>query len=277
MVKHRQKTQQSVERLAPRRKRLKTPQPEEVDGAARPDHNHAQADGAASRSLTPPAQLESDQLVVDEVGSRWLRIAWRISEKTLERANSAMGREIHTATRVLKLYSNEQDEAVPRSKALIETVPIPDEADEWFLRVSSARAAWSVELGLISAKKRFFSLLHSTPVVLKSARPARTRTERSLADSTLFDTLDGRTPPPLSVQGAFVLNGTTDPRATLTIDEFEVPVDGVSGRFEWHLPLLNGREVVPILVCAETGRTQRALLAVEVNLHLLDPEPDRDD
>lgn len=219
---------------------------------------------------------EQDSFDVQEAGDRWLRVQWTLSPKTMERADSAMGRDAAGAVRVLRLYRYEREDSSPASKALVQSIEIPPDAGEWFLRVPSVTVSWSVELGLVFGKQRFFSLLHSVPMMLKPHRATPSTTDRLLCDTSLADSLDTGNPPPLTASGLFVLSGNTASRALLTIDDQRVEVDSASGRFEWRLPLLNGREVFPILV-SDGGRTQRALLAVEVNLHLLAPETDDDD
>jgi hypothetical protein len=74
----------------------------------------------------------------------------------------------------------------------------------------------------------------------------------------------------------FLLSGATRPHAQMTIDDQPVEVDARTGAFEWRVPVANGREVFPIMI-SDAGKTQRALLAVEVNLRVLDPEPRQED
>lgn len=213
-----------------------------------------------------------DALIVEEVGNYWLRVRWTISPKTLERASSTMGREAHRAARVLRLFRVEQDDSGPRSQKLFQDIEIPTDAEEWFLHVPTTEHAWLVEVGTSFAQGRFFSMLHSVPVVLNGSRVSLQGARRYLGSEKLIDSLEGGVPPPLKVQGTFALTGSTTPGAQVQIDDQPVPVDARTGDFEWQLPLSNGRMVVPINV-VDAGTVQRALLAIDLNFHLLDPEP----
>ncbi|WP_437225378.1 DUF4912 domain-containing protein [Planctomicrobium sp. SH661] len=221
-------------------------------------------------------QNRQDALIVEEVGDCWLRARWTISQKTLERATSAMGREGHRAVRVLRLLRVEQDDSGPRSKALIQEIEVPLSAEEWFLRVPTVEHAWVVEVGVTFSKGRFFSMLHSVPVALNGSRASVQGAQRYLGSERFLDSLEGGDPPPLAVQGTFLMQGATQPGARVSVDDQSVPVDPRTGAFEWKLPLSNGRVVVPMNVI-ESGRIQRALLAIDLNFHLLEPEPGGDD
>lgn len=217
-------------------------------------------------------QRDQDALAVEEVGPNWMRVLWTVSTKTLERAASAMGRDAHRATRVLRLLKVEQDDSGPRSQELSQQIELPGAANVWFLHIPATEHAWIVEIGMRFAQGRFFSMLHSVPTVLNGSQVSLHGTQRFLGGERFFDPLNSADPPPLKVQGKFVMNGTTRPGALVTIDDQSVSVDHQTGDFEWELPLSNGRIVVPMDVF-DSGKTQRALLAIDLNFHLLEPEP----
>jgi hypothetical protein len=276
MAKERQKTQRSVSRFSSR-----TPHVQPVSGAG-PEHpnGHGGISSLALDPLSPAARTDSgmedrkqDALHVDEAGPRWLRIRWTVTEKTLARAASALGRDGHRCTRVLRLSRVEHDDAGPRSKELAGEIEIPLDASEWFLRVPAAGDAWGVEIGMLNAKGRFFSLLHSAPLQLRAIRSPASSSEKLL---TAPPTSDSPEPPSLKAGGMFLLSGATRPHAQMTIDDQPVEVDARTGAFEWRVPVANGREVFPIMI-SDAGKTHRALLAVEVNLRVLDPEPRQED
>ncbi|SFJ53710.1 DUF4912 domain-containing protein [Planctomicrobium piriforme] len=274
MPRDRQKTQRSVERIS---------SPPELQ------ENHAQdlrlaetsrADGATLQRLRAtglPMNTDAvDSFHVEEAGERWLHLRWSLSQKTLARAESAMGREGHRSTRMLRLHSIEQGESGPPSKELLQQIDVPLDAAEWFLKVPTSAPAWLVEYGAAFGQNRFFSMLHSSPILLSTHRASQRQTEQLLAKTTLLDSLDAGHPPPLTLQGTFVLQGVTSPRARVLVDDRDVAVEPQSGQFHWQLPLSNGRVVVPINV-TQSGQVRRALLAVETNFHLLDPEPAGED
>ncbi len=226
--------------------------------------------GRADRDVA--GVLDSDEFRIEEVGERWLRVQWQLTSKTLDRANSVMGREGHGQQRVLRVHGIDQGEAAPPSKTLLSQIEIPTGAGEWFLRVPSTCPVCLVELGVLFGKGRFFSLLHSSPTEFTS-RFAHQRRATYLGESTIGEEAESGEPPSLRVQGTFVLNGQASTAAKVLIDDMPVSVDSKTGNFEWQMQLANGRVVVPVRVL-EAGRICRALLAIETNFHLLSPEPD---
>lgn len=231
-----------------------------------------QSNNKKSSSRTTALNQNEDSLIVEEVADQWLRVRWSLSSKTLERADSAMGSDGHRAARVLRISQVEQDESRLHCKELVQEIEIPASASEWFVRVSGKDFRWLIEIGTIFGQGRFFSMLHSPLVTLSGSRVSLQGTPRFLGTESLLESLERRDPPPLQVQGTLVLHGQTRPGTKTTIDDQVIPVDQETGEFEWSLPLSNGRVVVPINA-VDKGKTQRALLAIDLNFHLLDPEP----
>jgi hypothetical protein len=270
MSRDRQQTQRAVSRS-------KGPA-SSLAGATQPEAGlPAPLPSGKSPSRDPLGQeIAQDTLTVNEMGDGWLQIRWLVSEKTLARANSAMGRDAYKKMRVLRVHRISQDESGPRNKALAEELPIPEDVQEWYFRVPNSIDGWLIELGIVFGKGKFFSLLHSVPVVISLGRNKSLAADRLLTQRPLAGAIESGSPPPLQLRGAIQLNGFTGPDAQATIDDQVVPVDRRTGEFEWRLPLSNGRVVVPVMV-TESGKVQRALLAVELNVHLLEPEPVDDD
>jgi hypothetical protein len=222
------------------------------------------------------SQTQHDSLQLDEVGDRWLHIRWQVSPKTQARAESAMGRDVHRSTRLLRLHCVDPGEDGPPSKQLVQELELPGGVLEWFVRIPTEATIWQVEIGIRFGKGRFFSLLHSSPVTLSPRRARRIEGENQFSPWSLSETLEGGNPPQLEIQGTFVLSGKTRPQARVLVDDRTVPVDTDTGLFEWRLPLENGRLVVPVNV-TDAGQIRRALLAIETNFHLLAPEPMSED
>lgn len=269
------KTQPSVKRFSVRQASLSAPGEARQDSEPALRSSPATADpipmGGPDHQMISLLEPGDDALAVEEAGDGWLHVRWSLSEKTLARALSSMGRDGHRCSRVLRLSRVQLDDAGPRSRTHAGDIEVPNEACEWFLRVPSTSDAWAVDLGFCFGKGRFFSMLHSTPVTFNKVRTPGQNPERSLAGAALLNSMEGGAPPPLKVQGTFLLNGTTGPYAQMVIDDQNVPVMPGTGEFEWRLSLINGREVFPIVV-SDSGKIQRALLAIEVNLRVLEPE-----
>jgi hypothetical protein len=268
------RNRQQTQRVVPRLKSRTVP----VAGAAHHETGTLSPAVPENPKFMDPLMQDvaQDALIVNELGDSWLQIRWLVSEKTLARAGSAMGRDSYKKQRVLRIHRISQDDSGPRNKALAEELPIPEDAREWYFRVPSTTDGWLVELGIVFGKGKFFSLLHSVPVIISLGRGKSLAAERLLMERPFAGSMEPGSPPPLHVRGTIQLNGCTHPNAHASIDDQAVPVNRQTGEFDWQLPLSNGRVVVPVTV-TEAGKVQRALLAVEFNFHLLEPEPVDDD
>lgn len=217
-------------------------------------------------------EAATDELLVDAVSERWLRIRWRLSSLTLERAASALGREWRRRRTVLRLLLSEQNESSPPSQQHVLDIDLPDDAHEWYFRVPSQQDGWIIEIRLAGGDKSI-SVLHSTPVAL--ARTTRKSSASAAIDADGASTpafLSNDGPPPLDLGAQLVVQGSTRPGATLSIDDQPVSVQGETGQFSWRADLRNGRAVYP-LVAESQGHLQRALLALDLNIRVLEPEP----
>lgn len=209
---------------------------------------------------------------MEEVGLHWVRACWSVTPKTLDRAASVMGRDAYHSSRVLRIFQIEQGDSGPRSKSLTEEIPVQQHVSEWFIHLPSAGHAWMVEVGVLFGEGRFFSLLHSAPMVLNGTRTSLMKPPQFLGSERFLDSLEAGDPPPLKVQGKFVMNGITRPGSQAFIDDQPITVCPQTGKFDWELPLTNGRIVIPMNV-SDCGKIQRALVAIDLNFHLLEPEP----
>lgn len=234
---------------------------------------------AAAKSKEKNSLHESDDddlLDINEIIDGWLHIRWTISKKTAARANSAMSHDSLRSQRVVRLHQIEQSDSGPVVKELLQQIEIPNDAHEWIVRIPHRPITLQIEYGALFGKGRFFSILHSGPTTHTPKRHSSQHNAGLLTPTVFSAAFDSSDPPPLSVQGFFLIQGRTSQRARLQIDDRDVPVDPATGQFEWKLPVSNGRIVVPVS-STETRQIRRGLLAVETNFHLLDPEPPQDD
>lgn len=214
-----------------------------------------------------------DRFDVEGVNHRWLRVRWAITEKTLERALAAMKPDRHFVRTVLRLHHVSYDESGPGSIEHMADFPIPGDALEWFVNTPQPGGAWKLELGLIGRQDRFFCLARSVRVQLPQPRNplAATGNGRDERESHRRPFESGATLK-LDMQGHLLVNGTTAPDATLTVDNNVIPVDEQTGEFQTRFPLGQGRQVVAVESATKNCR-RRALLAVETHVRHLEPDP----
>lgn len=225
----------------------------------------------AGQAPQPAVTGGRDELVVEAANQRWLRVAWTLTPRTLDRAASSMKSEWHRATPVLRLHHLLCDDSGPRSKEHIADLELPPDAGEWFVNVPGIGETWQVEIGYLTRKGRFFSLLHSTPIELPASRPPRF--SESVDDlEQMNGRMQSQLAPKLQIQAELVVTGRTTPDAHVTVDDREVAVQPETGEFQWRTPLAGGRLVIPV-VSATRAQQQRVVLSVDSHLRHLEVEP----
>lgn len=257
-------------------RRSPIPQAEAVPWDETPSTGRMDRNAFGLRQPSPAAQPasagltshEPDLLEASRAGEGWLQIRWSVSARTLERARASLGRGLKPHRWLLRIHRVERDDSGPRCRSHFADVEVGESDREWFAKVRGGDDAWVVELGLVRDDDRFFTMMHTVPVIFGSSISRKDEAElaaRSLPNGALEGTL------PLSLSASVVLRGITHPQCRLTIDDQSTAIDPGSGEFLWSAPLSGGRTVFPVEAAAD-GQLRRALVAVETNIRLLDPQ-----
>ncbi len=213
-----------------------------------------------------------DSFTAAEAAPRWMHLSWSISAKSGQRAASALGGNFHRAQLVIRAAKLRQSDIGPPSSEPVLEVDIDPQAREWFIRLPDEHDLWSFELGY-RGPGRFFTLDRTSHCLSSAGRKTPLAETKPLVAADIQDILrDDGTSPPLELHGTFAISGRTAPFAQITIDEQGLPVDSQTGEFFLRFPAMPGRNVYAVVASAH-GRHRRGLLAVEVNVHLLDEEP----
>lgn len=231
----------------------------------------ASRSGWRQRRLSTGDDVDGDSLLLEALDSRWMRAAWVLSSRTLERVVAAMGVDWHLATPILRLYRVSCDEAGPRAKTTVQDFTLPADVRQWFISTPSPGGTWTAELGYLTKPGKFYPLMHSLPVELPETARAHSRKVDTREDENLSRSRDedGRISVRLNVELA--IRGATVPGSRVLIDEDAVDVEQ-DGTFQCFVSAPDGRLVLPIEVTAPLGR-QRVLMAFERNTRFLEAEP----
>lgn len=105
-------------------------------------------------------RIEQDRLVVMVRDPYWLHVYWEITRQSIERAQSAMGQHWHTCRPVLRLFRIGNDGAT----GLEREIPIHGGVSHWYVDVQNPPSQYRMEIGYLSANRRFYSLARSNMV-----------------------------------------------------------------------------------------------------------------
>lgn len=240
-----------------------------TSGLRKPDLIERIAQAELASTVGANDQIQ-DRLLVQQISPFWINLQWEVSENLLNRAISALGKDWHLSEKILRVYRVQWDDSGPQAREHLRDEAIPEEADEWFIRLDDQANAWKFELGYLAAEGKFFSLLHSANIHAESTSQRQFNRSKSLLDDLHSPRqLDGELT--LEVEGSVTLRGATVPGATVSVDDEPTEVDRKSGRFDWQSTLQGGRIVVPIV--SEQGKQRlRAVVSIESNIHYLEPE-----
>lgn len=225
-----------------------------------------------AKKLLQEQDAPSDWLEVDEAGPYWLAIKWQVSEKLLKRAIASLGKDWHSARKVIRLFRVHWDDSGPHAREHYKDCLLPANAKNWFVNIEAGKTGWKLELGFLAPGGKFFSLLHSADIQIDGSQNQQfTSTASSKSHLNLSSSLSNKEELKLGIEGEISLNGSTTPGAEAVVDDDQVKVNEKTGLFSWKTPLQNGRVVIPVV--SELGNQRlRAIISVEANIHYLEQE-----
>lgn len=105
-----------------------------------------------------------DRLVALVRDPFWLQANWELSRQSIERARVAMGQDWHTARPVLRLLEVCGGEGTSTVERLVRDIPIHGGVSNWYVDVKDPPKSFRLDIGYLSASRRFFSLARSNVV-----------------------------------------------------------------------------------------------------------------
>lgn len=265
--------------------------------------NMASENGAAGES-------HQDRLVVMVRDPYWLHAYWELSQRSVDRAQAALGQRWHSARPVLRLYRSHGEAAALHER----DIPIHGGVRNWYVDVQDPPADYRLEIGYLADDSYFYCLARSNEV---STPPAGTSdaldenwtavaedADRIFAMSggyspqgasrELQELLEQRLRRPLgtpmktrfgngaamaregeqlqfAVDAEIIIYGAASRDSHVTLQGEPVQLRG-DGTFAVRLSLPDRRQVIPIVASSYDGVEQRTtILAVERNTKVLEP------
>jgi len=108
----------------------------------------------------PPADSKADRLVVMVRDPYWLHAFWELSQRSVDRAQAAMGQHWHGARPVLRLFRMEE----AGSATLEKDITIHGGVSNWYIDVQNPPSEYRLEIGYLSENSSFYCLARSNTV-----------------------------------------------------------------------------------------------------------------
>lgn len=250
-----------------------------------------------------------DKLVLMVRDPHWLHAFWELSAKLVERARAAMGAYWHTASPIIRLYRIVSDGISKQRRTHLRDIKLQGNVNNWYIDVQDPPACFSIEIGYVSSKGRFFSLASSniveTPENHGSGRfeqPDGNWLDTANESERIFRLSGGDRPDnhelkevfehqikrPISapliarfggeqietvkvdVEADVVIYGITQPNVQLTVKNEPIRVQP-DGRFSVRFHLPEKRQVYPVVAVSSDGiESQTTILAIERNTKALE-------
>ncbi|QDS99694.1 DUF4912 domain-containing protein [Adhaeretor mobilis] len=252
--------------------------------------------------------VEKDRLVVMVRDPYWLHAYWELEQRSVDRAQAAMGQRWHSAQPVLRLIKVEAD----GSAHLERDIAIHGGVQNWYLDVQDPPSTYRLEIGYLSADEGFHCLARSNEV---STPPAGTsdavdnnwadvaqQADRIYAMSggyspagvsrELKDLLEERLQRPLgtpmktkfgsgaagreqgnlqfAVDAEVIVYGAADRDSHVTLKGEPVQLRD-DGTFTVRVSLPERRQVIPVVASSADGAEQQTIiLAIERNTKVME-------
>jgi hypothetical protein len=272
---------------------------------------------ATIKNLASPAQGSSrpasqrDRLVVMVRDPYWLHAVWELSQRSVDRAQAAMGSHWHTAQPTLRLFRLKEAGASVHERDIV----VHGGVSSWYVDVQDPPCEFRMEIGYLAGNGAFHCLARSNSVqtppagtsdaVDKNWSHVAEQADRIFAMSggyspggasrELQELLEERLRRPLgspmhtrfgqgaaglkldaekmrfAIDAEVIVYGAADCNTHVTLNGEPVQLRD-DGTFAVRLSLPNQRQVIPIVASSADGVEQRTvILAVERNTKVMEP------
>jgi hypothetical protein len=264
---------------------------------------------AAGDGKQGDSTARADRLVVMVRDPYWLHAYWELTQRSVDRAQAAMGQRWHGAQPVLRVFRMHDESAAAHER----DIPIHGGVRNWYVDVQDPPADYRLEIGYLAEDGSFYCLARSNEV---STPPAGTsdalddnwtavaeNADRIFAMSggysaqgasrELQELLEERLRRPLgspmktrygsgaanregerldfAVDAEIIVYGAANRDAHVTLQGEPVQLRD-DGTFAVRLSLPDRRQVIPIVASSYDGVEQRTtILAVERNTKVMEP------
>lgn len=246
------------------------------------------------------AGVDEDVIHVGSCGPYWLRVDWQFADRTMQRAQLALGTQWYQARFAARLVDVTPGDSAPNSKRAVRCIAIRPGSQQWFVEVSGAPRVYRIELGYQTKSGRFLVVGRSSAVASMPPSSARQigmfeqQQRRSLAVYSEDWPVELDVPTEdadekahrmdasalrvrrlggieLEVEADVVVRGRSTPGSAVTVQHSPIRLEA-DGAFHVRCPLGNGRHVIPVIARTRDGFERRiVVLAFERNTRELNP------
>jgi len=111
-----------------------------------------------------PREYGRDRLVLMVRDPYWVHAYWEITNETIELAKSELGPEHENSKSVLRIYDIHSGEPKRRFD-----IDLTGNADNWYINLGKPGGAFCVDIGILTAAGRFYTLARSNSVTMPLA------------------------------------------------------------------------------------------------------------
>lgn len=264
----------------------------------------------ASNPTSGSDELRTDRLVVMVRDPYWLHAYWELAQRSIDRAQAAMGQRWHGARPVLRLFRCHGEAGNVHER----DIPIHGGVNNWYVDVQDPPADFRLEIGYLAEDGFFYCLARSNEVKTPQAGTSDAVDENwtAVAENAdrifamsggyspqgasreLQELLEERLRRPLgspmktrfgsgasrhregeafqfAVDAEIIVYGAANRDAHVTLQGEPVQLRS-DGTFAVRLSLPDRRQVIPIVASSYDGVEQRTtILAVERNTKVMEP------
>ncbi|TWU27347.1 DUF4912 domain-containing protein [Bythopirellula polymerisocia] len=264
---------------------------------------------ALKDSGTENSDSDRDQLIVMVRDPYWLHANWSLSQRSIDRAQAALGQRWHHCQPTLRVFRIME----AGSSVLVRDITIHGGVSNWYVDVAEPPSQFRMEIGYLAEDGTFYALARSNSVQTPSADANETvdenwsdvaenadrifamsggysqqGTSRELQElletrlhrpmgspmNTRFGhgaALDSVSALELAVDADVTIYGVTSRSAHVTLKGVPINVRP-DGTFSAKLKLAEQRQVIPIVASACDGVEQRTvILALDRNTKVMEP------
>lgn len=108
-----------------------------------------------------PAGYGKDRLVVMVRDPYWLHCYWELTRQAIQRAETALGQEWHTAKPVLRLLDVSRRDVTSSTEAIVRDIDIHGGCNNWYIDVADPPRSFRVDIGYLARSGQFYVLARS--------------------------------------------------------------------------------------------------------------------
>ncbi len=126
----------------------------------------------SDRKFADQMKEAEDSLILTARDAYWIHVCWNVRQRTRDRVRAALGSDWHYAKPALRLFEVRPNDGFNSRRAL-RNIEILPKAGNWFIDIDGVPASYQVEIGYITERGKFFTVLTSNIIASPAADTAK--------------------------------------------------------------------------------------------------------